>query len=71
VHMSWDGDEPWVDTQDLQFFENGERVTVRPVRVDALFDGGPNGPVLSDHDGLLVEYELTWREASAPVAAAR
>ncbi|WP_288418388.1 endonuclease/exonuclease/phosphatase family protein [uncultured Novosphingobium sp.] len=68
VHMSWDGDEPWVDTQDLQFFGNGERVTIRPVRVEALFDGGPNGPVLSDHDGFLVEYELTWRQASAPVA---
>ncbi|MEE4452806.1 endonuclease/exonuclease/phosphatase family protein [Novosphingobium resinovorum] len=62
VRMSWDGDEPWVDTQDLQFFEGGDKVAITPIRVEALFDGGPAGPVLSDHDGFLVTYRLTWRE---------
>lgn len=64
VRMSWDGDEPWVDTQDLQFFESGQGVGITPIRVEALFDGGPNGPVLSDHDGFLVTYRLSWRDPS-------
>ncbi len=60
VRMSWDGDAPWMDTQDLQFFADGERVTVRPIRAQAMFDGGESGPQLSDHDGFLVTYELSW-----------
>ena len=60
IKMSWDGDAPWMDTQDLQFFADGERLRVRPVRVEAMFDGGPSGPQLSDHDGFLVTYELRW-----------
>jgi endonuclease/exonuclease/phosphatase family metal-dependent hydrolase len=60
VRMSWDGDEPWMDTQDLQFFWPGDRVAVRPIRVEAMFDGGPSGPELSDHDGFLVTYQLSW-----------
>ena len=60
VKMSWDGDAPWMDTQDLQFFADGEQLTMRPVRVEALFDGGASGPQLSDHDGFLVTYELRW-----------
>ena len=66
IRMSWDGDEPWVDTQDLQFFEGGDVVRIRPIRVEALFDGGAGGPVLSDHDGFLVTYRLTWPAAAAP-----
>jgi endonuclease/exonuclease/phosphatase family metal-dependent hydrolase len=61
VLMSWDGDEPWMDTQDLQLFWSGEHVHIRPVRVEAMFDGGPGGPQLSDHDGFLVRYMLSWR----------
>lgn len=66
VRMSWDGDEPWMDTQDLQLFWPGDAVSIRPVRVEAMFDGGASGPRLSDHDGFLVTYELRW-----PVAATR
>lgn len=66
VRMSWDGDEPWMDTQDLQLFWPGEAVSIRPTRVEAMFDGGESGPELSDHDGFLVTYELSW-----PVAATR
>ena len=65
VRMSWDGDEPWMDTQDLQFFWPGDVVSIRPIRVEAMFDGGPSGPELSDHDGFLVTYELSWPRAMA------
>ena len=60
VKASWDGDAPWMDTQDLQLFGDGRRMSVRPVRVETLFDGRPDSPTLSDHDGLKVTYELTW-----------
>ena len=60
VRMSWDGDEPWMDTQDLQLFRSGDVVNIRPVRVETMFDGGPGGPRLSDHDGFRVLYELSW-----------
>ena len=69
VKMSWDGDAPWMDTQDLQFFWSGSPVAVRPVRVEAMFDGRPESPTLSDHDGFMVTYELSWPAglAVAPV----
>ena len=60
VKMSWDGDAPWMDTQDLQFFASGDRVDVSPIRVEAMFDGSPTSPKLSDHDGFLVTYQLSW-----------
>ena len=60
VGLSWDGDAPWMDTQDLQLFWPGDAVSVRPVRVETMFDGGPSGPRLSDHDGFRVVYELSW-----------
>jgi len=65
VRMSWDGDEPWMDTQDLQFFWSGKTVSIRPIRVEAVFDGGPSGPQLSDHDGFMVTYQLRWPATSA------
>lgn len=65
VRMSWDGDEPWMDTQDLQFFWPGEMVSVRPIRVEAMFDGSDSGPELSDHDGFLVTYQLSWPRGAA------
>ena len=60
VRLSWDGDAPWMDTQDLQGFASGARVQVRPVRVDAMFDEPWKGRPLADHDGLLVVYRLSW-----------
>ena len=65
VLMSWDGDEPWMDTQDLQLFSPGNAVSIRPVRVQSMFDGGAGGPLLSDHEGFRVTYELRWRAAEA------
>ncbi|TCM21560.1 hypothetical protein EDF56_101225 [Novosphingobium sp. PhB165] len=63
VKISWDGDAPWMDTQDLQFLWTGEDVRIRPIRVEAMFDGSPGSPQLSDHDGFLVTYELRWNAA--------
>jgi endonuclease/exonuclease/phosphatase family metal-dependent hydrolase len=60
VRISWDGDAPRMDTQDLQFFGSGAVVQVRPIRVETLFDGKPGSPRLSDHDGFRVIYELSW-----------
>jgi endonuclease/exonuclease/phosphatase family metal-dependent hydrolase len=66
IRMSFDGDAPWMDTEDLQFFGSGTRVQVRPIRIDTLFDGRKDSPRLSDHDGFRVTYELTWRAALTP-----
>lgn len=60
VRISWDGDAPWMDTEDLQLFRDGSNVTVRPVRVEAMFDGSEQLPKLSDHDGFRVRYRLNW-----------
>jgi endonuclease/exonuclease/phosphatase family metal-dependent hydrolase len=66
VRLSWDGDEPWMDTQDLQGFQSGDKVAVEPIRVEAMFDQPwRDGKPLSDHDGLLVVYRLTWPLASS------
>ncbi|MFC0205803.1 endonuclease/exonuclease/phosphatase family protein [Novosphingobium soli] len=61
VRLSWDGDAPWMDTQDLQFFAPGKGVEIRPERVEAMFDGSPASPKLSDHDGFRVQYRLSWK----------
>jgi endonuclease/exonuclease/phosphatase family metal-dependent hydrolase len=69
VRMSWQGDQPWMNTQDLQFYWRGDTVEIRPVRVEAMFDDGPTGPALSDHHGFLVTYELRWRPGTPAVPA--
>ena len=60
IRVSFDGDAPWMDTQDLQFFRSGRKVQVRPIRLEAMFDGAADSPRLSDHDGYRVLYELSW-----------
>ncbi len=58
--ISADGDAPWLDTQDLIGFKQGDRVAIRPIRVEARFDGSTSGgPVLSDHDAYQVTFRLT------------
>lgn len=61
IRLNLEGGRPWARTQDLQGFANGSRVTVEPVRIQAMFDGGVFGEALSDHDGYLVEYVLRWK----------
>ncbi|MFC3098176.1 endonuclease/exonuclease/phosphatase family protein [Alteraurantiacibacter palmitatis] len=60
VTASWDNDEPWLDTQDLQGFVQGQRVNIEPVAIRARFDAPVNGRMLSDHDGLEVVWRLYW-----------
>lgn len=61
TQISYDGDAPWLDTQDLIGFLEGQAVTVTPVAVEATFDGAGE-PVLSDHDGYKVTFRLTPKE---------
>lgn len=63
ARMSWDGDAPWMDTQDLQLYSQSGRVAVEPVRVEAWFDGPERGGRLSDHDAYRVVYRLSWQGA--------
>ncbi|MBO9519125.1 MAG: endonuclease/exonuclease/phosphatase family protein [Porphyrobacter sp.] len=60
VRQSWEHDDQWRRVQNLQLFQSGNVVKVRPIRVEGMFDGGPSGPVLSDHNGFRVVYELSW-----------
>jgi endonuclease/exonuclease/phosphatase family metal-dependent hydrolase len=61
VRISWDNDEPWLDTQDLQGFLDGQWVWIKPVAITARFDEPVDGRMLSDHDGLEVRWRLSWR----------
>lgn len=70
ARMSFDGDAPWMDTQDLQAFDSGTEVRVRPVEIAAMFDG-LRGERLSDHDGVIVTYELRWSSRSRMSGAQR
>lgn len=51
------GAEPWLKSQDLQAFNDGA-VRVRPLRAETMFSQGAER--LSDHDGYLVRYRLSW-----------
>lgn len=70
TRISWDGDEPWMDTQDLQLFESGPSVQITPIRVEALFDGSAGSPRLSDHDGFRVTYRVSWQTRAGRPAPA-
>lgn len=61
IRISFDGDEPWLDTQDLLGFVDGSTVRLRPIAIEAMFDCDTTGGVLSDHDGYLVRYRLSWQ----------
>jgi endonuclease/exonuclease/phosphatase family metal-dependent hydrolase len=65
VRVSWDGDASWLDTQDLQGFDDGATVKLRPIVAEAMFDGPNTGGKLSDHDGYKVVYRLSWRNGAA------
>lgn len=61
IETSWDNDEPWLDTQDLQGFLDGQWVRIKPVAIGARFDRPVDGRKLSDHDALEVRWRLSWR----------
>lgn len=60
VEAKWEGDPPWLMTHDLQFFADGRRMTVTPIKVESLFDGHDGGAKLSDHAGLKITYRIEW-----------
>ena len=60
VRIQWESDTPWYETQDLQGWVSGQRVSVVPIRVEAAFDEPREGIMPSDHNGLLVHYRLSW-----------
>lgn len=60
VRIQWESDTPWYETQDLQGWVSGKRVSVIPIRVEAMFDEPQEGIMPSDHNGLLVHYRLSW-----------
>ena len=63
---------PWLETQDLQAFFSGSRITVTPVRAELMFHEPVAGERLSDHDGYLVTYRLSWplKDKTAPFSVA-
>ena len=60
VAINWQSDTPWYDSQDLQGWAPGKRVSIEPIRVEQAFNQPVNGEMPSDHNGLLVIYRLSW-----------
>jgi endonuclease/exonuclease/phosphatase family metal-dependent hydrolase len=56
---------PWLDSQDLQAFGGAGGVAVCPTETERMFDGAVE-PKLSDHDGYLVRYRLSWGGGVSP-----
>jgi endonuclease/exonuclease/phosphatase family metal-dependent hydrolase len=59
---------PWLRSQDLQGFEGGPAVDVRPIGVATVFGKDQSGARLSDHDGYLVRYRLSWTPTTSTIA---
>jgi endonuclease/exonuclease/phosphatase family metal-dependent hydrolase len=55
--------EPWLRSQDLQAFSPGA-VRVKPIRSETMFGMDDPKRRLSDHDGYLVRYQLSWNAAT-------
>ena len=60
IRINWDSATPWYETQDLQGWVSGSRVSVSPFKVEAVFNEPQDGIMPSDHNGLLVHYRLSW-----------
>lgn len=52
-------DKPWLKSQDLQAFADGV-ARLRPVKVSTVFDAASPQGRLSDHDGYMVRYRMSW-----------
>jgi hypothetical protein len=63
VVTRWGTNTPWYETQDLQGWLAGFKVNVQPVKVEELFEYRVGKYMLSDHDGVLVHYRLSWPQA--------
>jgi hypothetical protein len=60
VNINDKSDQPWFQTQDLQGWDDGSRVSIEPIRLEEIFDQPVDGKMLSDHSGFLVDYRLSW-----------
>ena len=60
VLIRWDTDAPWYETQDLQGWSPGIRIDIEPIRMQEIFDAPVDGVMPSDHNGVLVDYRLSW-----------
>lgn len=60
VLEDWTYEDQWRRVQNKHMFLSGDTVKIRPIQAKGMFDGGPSGPVLSDHYGFRVVYELSW-----------
>jgi endonuclease/exonuclease/phosphatase family metal-dependent hydrolase len=62
------GRPPWLRSQDLQGFEGAPAIDVRPIHVATVFGKDKSGARLSDHDGYLVRYRLSWTPTEPALA---
>lgn len=70
VRARRDAEAPWLFTNELHGFASGATVSVRPIRIEAMFERQADGSRPSDHDASLVTYELTWPAARSGGLAA-
>lgn len=54
-------DAPWLSSQDVHLYRNGQAVLVQPVEARTVFRDTVDGKLLSDHFGYLVRYRLSWQ----------
>jgi hypothetical protein len=60
LNIGDNSDQPWFQTQDLQGWADGVRLSIEPTRMEEIFDEPEDGKMLSDHNGFLVVYRLSW-----------
>ena len=61
VATDWETDKPWFESQDLQGWVSGKRVSIEPIRVEVAFNEPVDGLLPSDHNALVVIYRLSWQ----------
>lgn len=61
-----DQPEPWLTTQDLQFFRDGAAASLRPEKLELKFRTDVARERLSDHSAQLVRWRLRWPMLMAP-----
>jgi endonuclease/exonuclease/phosphatase family metal-dependent hydrolase len=61
--------EPWLASQDLQAFAADPGVRIQPISTARLFTAPDPKARLSDHDGYLVRYRLSWNWSIPTIVA--
>lgn len=60
IKIRSDSDTPWFEYQDLQGWSSGKHISVKPIRIEEVFDEPAEGVMASDHTGFIVTYRLSW-----------